>query len=74
MENEWTEVKNYYQVNKEKLQKILWECYINLSKDEKNAKGNYTDIRTENRSDTARERKKNIWKCFTIKVKNRWII
>ena len=74
MENEWTDVKNYYQVNKEKLQKILWECYRNLSEDEKNAKGNYTDIRTENRSDTARERKKNIWKCFTIKEKNRWII
>ena len=58
MENEWTDVKNYYQVNKEKLQKILWECYRNLSEDEKNAKGNYTDIRTENRSDTVRERKK----------------
>ena len=58
MENEWTEVKNYYQVNKEKLQKILWECYRNLSEDEKNAKGNYTDIRTENRSDTVKERKK----------------
>ena len=40
MENEWTEVKNYYQANKEKLQKLLWECYRNLSENEKVVKGN----------------------------------
>ena len=40
MENEWTEVKNYYQAYKEKLQKLLWDCYRNIFEDEKVVKGN----------------------------------
>ena len=48
MENKKTKAKNYYQANKEKLQKRSWEYYTNISKDGKIKRRNYYNIRNDN--------------------------
>ena len=51
MENKKNKSKNYYQSNKEKLQKKSRVCYRNISEDEKIKKISYANIRNKNMSD-----------------------
>ena len=51
MENKNRKAENYYQANKEKLQKKLQKYYRNLSQNEEIKKRNYENIRNKNMLD-----------------------
>ena len=62
--------KNYYQTNKEKLQKTLWEYNRNLSEDEKLKKRNYASSRYKNMSDIDNKERKIYIKTYYFRRKN----
>ena len=60
MGNKKTRAKNYYQTNKEKLQKGSRKYCRSLFEYGEMRKRNYANTRNKNMSDADRERKKNI--------------
>ena len=70
MENKKTKAKNYYQANKEKLQKRSRKYYRNFSEEEKIKREIMLTIKTKIWQAKVEKEKKNTRKIIIIKEKN----